>query len=110
MRVCEMNMIKALCNREGRKCGGNTSVVWVEYDGKPAAMVELYGHCIAIFVPHTGKMALSDAGWRTATTKSRLNALLRTFGNGERISQSKWVWYVGDKKWVGGHVLEGILR
>lgn len=37
-------------------------------------------------------VVLSSGGWKTNTTKSRLNAILSHFGKG-RISQEKGVWY-----------------
>ena len=37
---------------------------------------------------------LFDGGWRTATTKSRLNAILAEHGNGDKVFQKKGEWFV----------------
>jgi hypothetical protein len=40
-------------------------------------------------------LELFDGGWRTPTTKSRLNALLQVFGlSGERVFQKRGEWFV----------------
>ena len=45
-------------------------------------------------------LELFDGGWRTATTKSRLNAILREHGiAGEGVFQRNWNWFV--HKFVG---------
>jgi hypothetical protein len=51
--------------------------------------VTLFGNTIAYF---NGDLfiILMDGGWRTATTKSRLNALLE--GTGYRIAQTNFEW------------------
>jgi hypothetical protein len=45
---------------------------------------------------------LFDGGYRTVTTKSRLNAILAHYGQ-PRIVQRNSVWYIGDKAWTGGY-------
>jgi hypothetical protein len=42
-------------------------------------------------------MTLYDGGYQSATTKSRLNAILSAFGNGEYIFQKDFVWYLSTK-------------
>jgi hypothetical protein len=37
---------------------------------------------------------LWDGGWRTNTTKSRLNAILSEHGNGERVFQNNKKWFI----------------
>lgn len=39
-------------------------------------------------------LELFDGGYRSKTTKSRLNAILQAHGNGERIFQKDWSWYI----------------
>jgi hypothetical protein len=64
--------------------------------------VRLHGHKIAVIEPDIMRMSLYDCGYRTATTKSRLNALLSAFARGSaRISQRDWSWYVGEQDWEG---------
>ena len=40
-----------------------------------------------------GTIVLNSGGWRTTTTKSRMNAALN--GTGWRVWQDDWQWYVG---------------
>ena len=46
-------------------------------------------------------LTLSDAGWKTVTTKERLNGILMQIGHA-RIFQSKGIWYLGDESWYLG--------
>lgn len=59
----------------------------------------LFGNAIAHYDPATRTLTLTDAGWRSATTKNRLNLL------GAGISQRDFQWYVGtgryEKPWTG---------
>ena len=52
---------------------------------------------------------LFDGGWRTNTTKSRLNAILAVHGTGERVFQKNWQWFVstanGDIEFEDGMIL-----
>ena len=58
----------------------------------------LHGNCIAY---RTGNnITIRDAGWRTVTTKERLNGLLETLGL-PRIYQKDFTWHLGDKIWQG---------
>lgn len=51
-------------------------------------------------------LELFDGGYRSATTKSRLNAILRCHGNGEGIYQKSYQWFIstgnGDQPFVSG--------
>ena len=68
------------------------------------SFVFLHGNCIAqigdTFV------RLFDGGWQTNTTKSRLNAILTVHGNGERVFQKNFNWFVstndGDVEFESG--------
>ena len=42
-------------------------------------------------------LRLFDGGWQTNTTKSRLNAILTVHGNGERVFQKNFNWFVSTK-------------
>jgi hypothetical protein len=58
-----------------------------------AVIVRLHGNKIAEVGDNF--VRLFDGGWRTATTKSRLNAILAKFGlPGEGVYQKAGVWYV----------------
>ena len=49
---------------------------------------------------------LFDGGWQTNTTKSRLSAILTVHGNGERVFQKNFNWFVrtndGDVEFESG--------
>lgn len=59
----------------------------------------LCGNCIAVRGTVTGEVHITDAGWATATTKDRLNAL-----DGVSISQKDFRWYLNGKLWDGSWV------
>lgn len=60
--------------------------------------VTLFGNTIATYAPFASAdgwdLLISDAGWRTRTTASRLNALLDDFAPGYRIIQRAHDWYL----------------
>lgn len=61
------------------------------------AMLLLHGHPIAV---HTEKgIQLSTCGWKTATTKERLNALPNV-----SITQKAGTWYLNGKEWKDGEL------
>ena len=46
------------------------------------------------------ELSISSCGWNTATTKERLNGLLRS-NNLPILSQSNFEWFIGDKPFNG---------
>jgi hypothetical protein len=93
-----MRKIESLMNaaiRDGRNfTSGNTSVI--HEDG--IANVFLHGNKIAEIGDDF--VTLFDGGWQSATTKSRLNAILQEHGiRGEYVFQRNWNWFV--HKFVG---------
>ena len=94
MRVCESKMLSAIAEKSDRKCGDNTEVTY--YDG--VCDVFLFGNNIATV--GDGFVSVRDCNWRTSTTKSRLNAILRKYSL-PTIHQKDHVWYVGDEVWRG---------
>ena len=66
----------------------------------PTVVVELHGNEIAQFT-FGGMLKITDAGWQTATTKSRLNALLSCFYGGVGICQVKGVWLLNTTEFAG---------
>ena len=92
MRKIEEQMLHAI--RYGKNWhGGNTSVEWTHNSptfGGSQAVIRLHGNRIGIYQPSSGTLNISDGeGWRTATTKSRLNALL-TLIKGRRLNVFEW--------------------
>ena len=99
MRKVEQQMNEAILNRKDF-FKGNTSVEnYITETGAREAIVKLHGNHIAT-VGDT--LQISDAGWQTVTTKSRLNALLNEFAEGCYLFQKNFDWFLGD---VDGNVL-----
>ncbi len=70
MREIEKKMVAAVVNQTELR-GGNTTVEW---DG-PDGIVRLFGNPICFLNRFDGTFKMSSSGWRTPTTRSRLNAL-----------------------------------
>lgn len=92
MRKIESQMNKAISNLKDWK-SGNTEV---NCDSNGVAHVYLHGHKIASI--GEGWIQLWDGGYQSATTKSRLNALLAENGlPNERVFQKNFEWFVQQK-------------
>lgn len=64
-------------------------------NGKGQVSVFLWGTEIAKLDAEANEITVKDGGYQTATTKSRMNALLYGWArNNPSISQQNWVWYV----------------
>ena len=90
MRKIEAQMNDAI-SRGANWHSGNTRVEFDPTD--ETSKVYLHGNLIAI----VGRDAIKlfDGGWQTTTTKSRLNAILATFGlAGERVFAKNFDWFV----------------
>ena len=61
--------------------------------------VRLHRNEIFAFRPDCQHIWISDCGWRTNTTKSRLNVLLGCFTSGFGIFQKKGQWFFQGKTW-----------
>lgn len=88
MRKIESLMNAAILNRKDWSLD-NTRV---EYENE-VSRVYLYGHKIA----EIGEtfITLNHCGWKTKTTKSRLNAILRENGTGnESVYQKNRTWFI----------------
>jgi hypothetical protein len=55
-------------------------------------------------------LRIYDGGYRSVTTKSRLNAILRAHGNGEGVYQKKYEWFFygvnGERPFESGLLLD----
>jgi hypothetical protein len=88
MRKIETLMNDAITNGTDFR-SANTNVV--QADG--ISVVLLHGNKIAEVGDNF--VRLFDGGWRSNTTKSRLNAILRTHGlSGESVFQKKGQWFL----------------
>ncbi len=56
------------------------------------ALYYLHGNRIASMFE--GKLNLTDCGWRTPTTKERLNSIMQVLGIDGHIHQSKGEWFM----------------
>ena len=93
MRKIETQMIDAI---KGNKnwSSGNTQAV----TNMGVSTVYLHGNKIALI--DDTSMTIFDGGWKSNTTKSRLNALCDEFCiAGEGVFQENFLWYV--RKFVG---------
>jgi hypothetical protein len=89
MRIIEKQMSNAI-----NKCidwkSGNTEVTYSPE--RDASYVMLHGNHIAT-IGETF-IELYNCGYKTMTTKSRLNAILSEHGCGERVFQKQGKWFV----------------
>jgi len=90
MRKIETEMNNAI-NQEVDWKKDNTQVVNIE----GVSFVYLFDNLIAM-VGDTW-LELFDGGYKSVTTKSRLNAILSAHGNGEYVYQKNFNWFVSTK-------------
>ena len=87
MRKIESELLKAF--RLGREFkSGNTTLENTDH----GQVIRLHGNKIAQLDGST--LYLTNAGWETATTKSRLNAILSYLVPGARIYSKDFTWYL----------------
>ena len=91
MRIIEKQMNTAILNCEDWK-NDNTEVLYSPE--RDASYVYLHGNHIAT-IGETF-IELYTCGYKTNTTKSRLNAILKEHGNDARIFQRNSEWFVND--------------
>ena len=104
MLIIEQQMLEAIrLRRNWRK--SNTQVV-MECGGAVAA-VYLHGNLIAV-MHINGGLWLSSSGWRTRTTKSRLNAILELYNM--RIYQRNGLLYFDGGRQFYDAPVQSILR
>lgn len=72
----------------------NTEVIYNEID--ETSYLYLFGNLIAKLDHYNNELTITNAGWRSNTTKERLNALPKV-----SITQKNRVWYLNGKEWDG---------
>jgi hypothetical protein len=98
MRKVEAAMIAAIRKAiadpytKGQQFKKDNTVVFC--NGSGVIEVRLYDTVIALIEPQIRMFGLYSGGFRTTTTKSRLNAVLGAFSNGFLIYQEKGQWYI----------------
>ena len=99
MRKIESQMIDAIKSETDWK-SGNTKVINFYNDDKECVVTSVFLHDNLIAEVTDTDMTIFDGGWKSNTTKSRLNALCTEFcHDGERVFQKDFTWYV--RKFVG---------
>ena len=91
MRKIEQQMNSAIRYRQN--WAGSNTMVRVS---REVVEVFLHGNHIASVDTATNDLTLFDGGWRSNTTKSRLNALLNEFIPSMRVNQKNWAWFLSD--------------
>lgn len=84
-------------------------------DGNGKVRVILWNTEIATFDGQAKEFIVKSGGYQTVTTKSRINAMLYYWSDGNTsISQRKWVWYLDEQcpltlDWKS-HEFKGVAR
>jgi len=91
----------ALAFKEGRPVSISNSKVMGD---KNNCIYTLFDNVIATL--EGDKLLLTDSGYKTATTKERLNGILSVFNSEWRVYQLKGQWFITDgmgvkKEWSG---------
>ena len=96
MRKIEENMITAINNKQDWE-HDNTSVHYNEEDNY--SIVRLHGHKIAVI--NNNSITISNAGYYTNVTKSRLNVIIKEFKDGTKngVFQKGKCPITNDKQW-----------
>ena len=67
-------------------------------DGHGKVRVILWNTEIAVLDAQTDEIIVKNGGFESVTTKSRINAMLSEWAQGNPgISQRKWVWYIDER-------------
>ena len=82
------------------KIGTPKTSVYVDSDGSTCVQ---YHATVVVKRDAHGKITLESGGWRTVTTKARMNQALRQWGTGYSVHQVKGEWFVGVHKGNGVH-------
>jgi len=106
MRIIEQEMLEAIGDTRGWE-KDNTKVSVAVGNSVLTTCVSLHGNQIAAIrqEPNSLELRISDCGWQTRTTKSRLNCILSYF-NLTGIHQSKGEWFRGDAPFEGSEVIK----
>jgi|688.fasta_scaffold1257390_1 hypothetical protein len=95
MRKITQNAINSFLNDNPIKID-NTQVILNANYGNPQTELYLFNNLIALKPFGSDKISISNAGWKSKTTKERLNGLPNV-----RINQKQGEWYLNGIKWGG---------
>ena len=82
-----VSMVRGKTNRKERKIGNNTYAE-IEYDN--SVSIRLHGTAVVRFFPN-GLVQLNSGGWRTSTTKDRINKYSPV-----SVYQKNYEWFLRD--------------
>lgn len=82
-----------LKNRESKKVGNNTYLVRIS----PETIGVRLHDTVVVRIHADGSYTLNSGGWRTVTTKDRINQYSPL-----RVSQKNYDWFVGDEPFYDG--------
>jgi len=83
-----VSMVHGKTNRKERKIGNNT---YAEIGYDDSVSIRLHGTAVVRFYPN-GLVKLNSGGWRTSTTKDRINKYSPV-----KVYQKKYEWYLQDR-------------
>lgn len=98
MRIITEKSIKAFLNSVSFRLANMSVHVELKANtaGQTMVYLKLHGNTIARKNVTTGTLEITDAGWNTATTRSRLNGL-----PGVRVCNRKGELFLNGKQWDG---------
>lgn len=96
MRKIEHEMLTAIIEDKSFRKGNTRVIRTIEPAG---LIIELHGNGIASINNEKKTIKISNGGWSSNTTKSRLNAIGSLFGFS--IHQKDFQWYLNNKPWDG---------
>jgi len=110
MRKIEQSLIAAIRANKPFKMANTQFIPYCPGNGGRVGQVLLHGNLIATYKPHSEgykcpkEWHFNLAGWNTTTTRSRINALSRTFLGYTAVANRKGVPYCGavalsDNEW-----------
>lgn len=82
-----VSMVRGKTNRKERKIGNNT-YAYIEYDG--SVSIALHG-TVVVRLFENGLVQLNSGGWRTSTTKDRINKYSPV-----GVYQKNYEWFLSD--------------
>lgn len=109
MRKIESQMVSAIrevladSNFVGQYWKSNNTCVWQNKENGPNGRrwieVILHDTVVALIEPDAVRINLYTKGYRTATTKSRINAVLSEFSGGASVFQKNNEWRYSRRSW-----------
>ena len=89
MRKIEREMIQAIIDRKDWRKANTSVTIYDQY-----AVIKLHGNEIGFYYFKDQCLKIWHAGWKTVTTKSRLNALINFVKGGlSNVYQKDFRWY-----------------